>query len=140
MKIISHRGNINGRVPEMENHPDHIISAVRCGYEVEVDVWFIEGKFKLGHDSPQYGVSASWLKDFPLWCHAKNSDALVELLSEGIHCFWHERDSYTLTSHGIPWCYPCKYIRGGISVIENSVFVDVGEVFTNDIMGVCVDR
>lgn len=139
MKIISHRGNLNGRIPEMENSPNYILSAVNCGYEVEVDVWSIEGKFKLGHDFPQHEVSASWLKNLPLWCHAKNADALVELLHERIHCFWHEQDSYTLTSRGVPWCYPDKFIRGGITVIYNSPLDGYIENFPRDTLGVCVD-
>jgi hypothetical protein len=54
MILISHRGNISGPNPERENHPDYILEALQAGYEVEIDVWFVDGKFKLGHDGPQY--------------------------------------------------------------------------------------
>ena len=40
MILISHRGNINGKNPEKENHPDYIWVAIQAGYEVEIDVWF----------------------------------------------------------------------------------------------------
>lgn len=137
MKIVSHRGNLLGRVPEQENHPDYVLNAVRAGYDVEVDVWRIDGKLKLGHDHPQYDVSVSWFKDLPLWCHAKNADALEYLLEQEIHCFWHQQDFCTLTSRGIPWCYPKKWMRGGITVVfepySETVVVPAG------ILGVCVD-
>ena len=44
MKLIAHRGNINGPNPEKENHPDYINTAIKSGYDVEVDVWFIDNK------------------------------------------------------------------------------------------------
>jgi hypothetical protein len=27
-------------------------------------------------------------------------------MKDGIHCFWHQDDTYTLTSKGFVWCYP----------------------------------
>ena len=38
MILISHRGNINGPNPEMENNPEYIQKALDLGYDVEVDV------------------------------------------------------------------------------------------------------
>jgi hypothetical protein len=52
MKLIAHRGNINGSNPEKENHPDYINEAIKLGHNVEIDVWFINNKFYLGHDDP----------------------------------------------------------------------------------------
>ena len=54
MKLISHRGNTSGPNPEKENSPEYIIAALLAGYEVEIDVWFENGKFMLGHSEPQY--------------------------------------------------------------------------------------
>jgi hypothetical protein len=51
MILISHRGNINGKQPSKENHPLYIFEAIKQGFQVEIDVWFIDGKFKLGHDN-----------------------------------------------------------------------------------------
>jgi hypothetical protein len=50
MILISHRGNINGKQPNKENHSLYIFEAIKQGFQVEIDVWFIDGKFKLGHD------------------------------------------------------------------------------------------
>jgi hypothetical protein len=49
MKFISHRGNLSGRNPESENSPSYINMALKLGYDVEVDVWYIDGKWYLGH-------------------------------------------------------------------------------------------
>ena len=36
--------------------------------------------------------------------------------NDDINCFWHETDKMTLTSIGIPWCYPNTYMGKGITV------------------------
>ena len=56
MRLIAHRGNITGPDPSRENHPDYIRQAIDLGYNVEIDVWRIGGKFILGHDEPQYEI------------------------------------------------------------------------------------
>ena len=38
MMLISHRGNINGKKPELENQPQYILKGVLEGYFVEVDI------------------------------------------------------------------------------------------------------
>lgn len=112
MKFIAHRGNLTGKIPERENHPDYILEAIKQGYDVEIDVWYEIGNgFFLGHDKQQYDVKLSWLqkhKDY-LWCHAKNLDALNQLINHTeINSFWHQQDDYTLTTHNFIWTYPNK--------------------------------
>jgi len=137
MKIISHRGNLQGRIPERENHPSYIVEAVNLGIDVEIDVWYVDGEFYLGHDEPMHKVDLQFLMQPAMWCHAKNSDALRRMLESGVHCFWHENDCYTLTSKGIPWCIPAKWIAGGITVVLSPK--DLG-VAIKDCLGVCVDN
>ena len=80
MKLISHRGNINGRDESRENHPEYIQSALDKGYDVEIDVWLTSyNQFYLGHDKPQYFVKSEFLEKDGLWCHAKNIDALYKM-------------------------------------------------------------
>jgi len=142
MKLIAHRGNISGPNPEKENHPDYILEAIRLGYDVEIDVWVVEDKFKLGHDEPTH--------DFPfglidkhhnqLWIHCKNIKALEtlkELDSMGRHInyFWHEEDTVTLTSKNYIWAYPGK------QPIKNSIAV-MPEIYNDNVegcLGVCSD-
>jgi hypothetical protein len=110
MKLISHRGNLNGPNKERENHPDYIYEALQAGYDVEIDVWWVDGKFKLGHDEPQYDFPFDLFNNFynKLWIHCKNMDALSqlnELDSNGskLNYFSHEEDLGVLTSRGYIW-------------------------------------
>lgn len=112
MIYIAHRGNISGPNPEKENHPDYLIEAIKKGFHVEVDVWFEDGNFILGHDEPQYQVSNKFFFNNKIWCHAKNIAALSELRNKGslINCFFHDTDACTLTSQGWIWTYPGQMI------------------------------
>ena len=139
MILISHRGNIDGKIPEKENHPNYIDATLGSGYDVEVDVWYIDGKIMLGHDNPQYEVNLRWFTDRinKLWVHCKNMESLVYLRDCGydINYFWHQTDDVILTSKGFLWVYPGK------QPINNSIAV-LPELFNDDIkecIGVCSD-
>ena len=107
MKKISHRGNLNGRIPERENSPDYIVESLSLGYNCEIDVWVINDEYFLGHDKAQYKIEETFLESNLLWCHAKNIQALEKMLkNKKIHCFWHQNDDVTLTSKGFIWTYP----------------------------------
>ena len=82
-KIISHRGNINGPVPEKENRPSYIDCAIQLGFEVEVDIRYINNEFWLGHDEPQYKIELSWinLRKDKLWFHCKDQESSIKLMS-----------------------------------------------------------
>jgi hypothetical protein len=139
MLIISHRGNLNGSLPDCENNPTYVQAALDAGYDVEVDVWFVDGEFFLGHDSPTYLVGVDWFQNKMLWCHAKNQEALeklwsMNLLMGTINFFWHENDRMTLTSHGIPWLFPGNYSELGVSV-----HLGRPDPFIPNIRGVCTD-
>ena len=133
--FISHRGNINGRIPEKENHPDYILQAINAGYDVEIDVWYVNNQILLGHDEPQYEISLDFLLSYchKLWCHAKNFKALEKMQKDKLHYFWHEKDKITLTSLGILWCYPGTYTKSGITVMLSA------EKPKQKIYGVCTD-
>ena len=79
-----------------------------------------DGEWWLGHDTPDYKVTLDFLKHPLLICHAKNFEAFVRLLKEGIHCFWHQDDDYTLTSNGWLWAYPGKDSSMGIAVMPET--------------------
>ena len=136
MKLISHRGNIKGKT-DRENMPQYIEEALSRGYDVEIDVWRILGNYYLGHDDPEYKVSESFLEKKGLWCHAKNSQAFSAMLKNSkIHCFWHDRDDYTLTSRGKIWIYPNKEpLDGGILVLNNNQKIPDN----SNLEGVCSD-
>lgn len=108
MFFISHRGNISKKNKELENRPDYINSALAKNYDVEVDIWFSNNNFYLGHDGPGYLVNLDFLKKKGLWLHAKNIESLNMLVKYNFNCFWHQNDDVTLTSKGFLWTYPGK--------------------------------
>lgn len=104
MKKIAHRGNYFGRVPERENNPHYVLNALEAGFDAEIDVWFKDDRWYLGHDEPLYGVPEQFLRMDGLWLHAKNLEALQRMQSVALgNYFWHESDQYTLTSHRFIW-------------------------------------
>jgi hypothetical protein len=139
MKLISHRGNLIGPNSERENSPSYLQEALDNGFDVEVDLWFIEDKLYLGHDEPQYLISHSWLTQFlyRLWVHCKNPEAIVYLQENypQINYFWHQEDTLTLTSKKYIWVYPGKQpIKDSIAVMP--------EIHNDDIsqcLGICSD-
>ena len=138
MKLISHRGNTTERKPDLENHPDYIMDAYKSGFNVEIDVWNIEGEFYLGHDEPTYQVDWKFLIRHGFWCHAKNFEALHRMRHCGAHCFWHQEDEYTLTSEGFIWTYPGKKI-GSQSVIVCKTEKETIDACKQRLYGICSD-
>ena len=138
MKLISHRGNINGKIKKLENSPSYIDAAIELGYDVEVDVWKDSDGLYLGHDEPTYPVDLLWLSDrgLRLWIHCKNHQALAYLNQTDLHYFWHHDDDVTITSNGIIWSHPrIKPIRNSIAVLP-----DTEKWKVNECMGVCSDN
>lgn len=106
MRIIAHRGNINGPDEFSENRPDTILAALEKGYDVEVDLHVVDKKFYLGHDKPQYLIEPEFLMNQKIWVHCKNSEALRAMSEQNLcHYFWHQSDAYTITSKGFIWTY-----------------------------------
>jgi len=139
MILIAHRGNIDGKSELYENEPNYIDKALKKGYDVEIDIWVIEGNFYLGHDKPQYGITLEWLdkRKNELWIHCKNIEAMewFNSLFGTYNYFWHQEDTLTLTSKGYIWAYPGKQpIKASIAVMP--------EVYNDNIsqcLGICSD-
>lgn len=124
MYFISHRGNITGKIEKYENSIDYINNAIKLGYDVEIDIWYLNEKLYLGHDGPQYKIHNTFLNKNKnvLWCHAKNIEAFDFLMDEGYISFFHDKDDCTLTSNGFIWTYPGKKItKSSIAVLPETV-------------------
>ena len=137
MILISHRGNISGKIPERENHPDYIDEAISKGYDVEIDMWWVNGRIYLGHDFPQYEIDDEWLGNRvdKLWVHCKNTELLNWIRSTTLHYFWHEEDTLTLTSKQYVWVYPGKQpVIGSIAIMPELNNDDVSTC-----LGICSD-
>jgi hypothetical protein len=146
MKLISHRGNINGPKPLEENRPEYIDIAIEQGYDVEVDIRYdvFDCKFYLGHDDSQYIVTPYWLAQRMnnLWIHCKNIDALYHFTNNtgGYNYFWHQKDDFTLTSKGYIWTYPGKsYTSLSIIVMPEWENVDWDKLKVTNCYGICSD-
>ena len=141
MKLIAHKGNVNGPNPSTENTPQQIEWCIENGYDVEIDVRYNveKDKFYLGHDESKYEINWWWLagKLEHLWIHCKDLTTLHEFTSNtsGYNYFWHQGDDYTLTSKGQIWASSGKpYKDDTVIVIENPE--DVKEY---DCYGICSD-
>ena len=148
MKLIAHRGNIDGPNSSKENNPDYIERAISQGFDVEIDLRYssLDKNLYLGHDEPTYKINWFWLgkyKDY-LWIHCKNIEALYEFShgTSGFNYFWHQNDDYTLTSRNYIWTYPGKpYTSKSVIVMPEwnknvNEFVDLRAY---DCFGVCSD-
>jgi len=138
MILISHRGNLNGKNLNRENSPDYIDEAIAKGYDVEIDVWVVDGLLYLGHDEPSYRILKHWLdkRSDKLWIHCKNFEAIRWFtLVDGFNYFWHQEDDFTLTSTGLIWTYTGKETTTkSIVVLPENSDKEIGECF-----GICSD-
>ena len=125
----------------MENNPEYIIKALNKNYDVEVDVWYINNTWYLGHDNPQYITTIDFLKNDKLWCHAKNHKALIQLLKNNIHTFSHDIVNVVLTSKAIPWAFPGKEIdEFTICVMPEKTSTIYSEEELMNSYGICSDN
>lgn len=118
MQWILHRGNKNGP-GSCENSPIKIIESLKEGYNIEIDLWYNNNNFFLGHDYPQYIVDEDFLNNKGLWIHCKDSITLEYMVENKKHTnfFYHTNEDYILTSFGYIWCYVGK------PPLKNSVIV-----------------
>jgi len=120
MILISHRGNVNGKQPALENMPEYIDNAIELGYDVEIDIRVKDRIFYLGHDDAKYVVTIDWLKkrSDKLWLHCKNIEAIEWFaMIKSFNYFWHQNDDITITSKGDIW------MNSKIQPIKNSIAV-----------------
>jgi hypothetical protein len=120
MKLISHRGNILGPVPSRENRPSYIDSSIQLGYDVEIDIRYINNEFWLGHDKPQYKVDLNWLdlRKNNIWIHCKDVDSasFLSKTKSKFKFFCHSQDYFVLTSTNHLWVHDLS-----LSIDESSI-------------------
>ena len=119
MKLIAHRGLVNGPHKQFENQPYIVKTALEAGFDCEIDLWVVGDRLFLGHDEPMYNVTIEFLQTDGLWIHAKSLNTLHWLTKNalGLNYFWHENDSYTITSKGYIWAYPGKALTSNCVMV-----------------------
>jgi len=137
MLIISHRGNLSGSNPNDENNPEYIDSAIKLGFDVEIDLWRIGFDLLLGHDKPLYKVEMPFLDRYGIWIHCKNIEAAEFMTrTKSLHYFWHQNNDISITSNGFLWTYPGKQLtKKSIAVLPETV----PEWNIKNAYGICTD-
>ena len=143
MILISHRGNIDNKNPSLENSIKYIEKALDLGFNVEIDLWEVNDVLYLGHDEPQYQITFYWLlaRINLLWVHCKNVSAVHRMIifeNEGnkFNYFWHENDTFAITSKRFIWAFPGKQpIIGSIAVMP-----EINNDNISVCLGVCSDN
>lgn len=144
MKIISHRANTHGP-SDQENSISSINNALSLGYDVEVDVWLIDGQIMLGHDGPQYALDRPLVDRIGAngWFHCKNLEALNYFKNNltNFNYFWHQMDDYTITSNGYFWTYPGKKISNNSIIVLPELInqEELEDMLKQNPFGICTD-
>lgn len=143
MIFISHRGNLNGVNPERENSPSYIEECLAKGFHCEIDLRMKDGIPHLGHDTPDYSVTAEWIRKrwYYLWIHVKEYEALIWLMNTcpDTNYFCHESDRYTLVSNGMIWSHDLTNQMINKCVIPLLSKEAVAGYTQNGFYGVCSD-
>ncbi|NBW15355.1 MAG: hypothetical protein EBR82_45905 [Caulobacteraceae bacterium] len=143
MKLISHRGNLNGKFLKSENLPEQIDYCISIGFDVEIDIRLIENKFYLGHDEPQYKIDYEWIKkrQDKLWVHCKDLNSLFKLneYQNDINYFWHQEDDCTLTSKNFIWTYPGKDLDKNSIAVLPELYYNIIDIKKLNCYGICSD-
>lgn len=138
--LIAHRGNTVGPDPKNENRPEYLNEALQAGFHVEVDIWYVDGEWWLGHDEPTHLFEPLCAGDAErVWFHAKNRQAFETLDQLGHMVFAHDKDPYVPVmnvgaGNRVRWCYP------GVAAGKNGIQVHrLGDEVQWDAYGICSD-
>lgn len=149
MKFIAHRGNIYGNSDKSkENTVYQAEEAINKKYDVELDIWYWNSKWWLGHDYPHNEVDYSFLTEYwkKLWLHCKDVDTFTILLQVStpnleFNCFMHDQDLVAYTNRGFLWTYNNGKLRyDSIAVMpehpcNNWSIEDISKCY-----GICTDQ
>ena len=138
---ILHRGLMNGPDPEKENKEELLWQRLSEGWDIEVDVWLVDGRIWLGHDKPTHLLQNIQLLEVSrVWIHCKNVPMLQYMAEKkpGAPFFSHDTDDAVLTSNGNIWCYP-GFQAGRQSIVVMPERVPDMKFDISIIGGVCSD-
>lgn len=140
MILIAHRGNYCGRNILRENTLSYLQEALDAGYNVEIDVRWIDGEWRLGHDAPTEIFPYQFMEDSRVWVHAKTFNTYLELYNNPkVHTFWHDEDEFVFTSKNIKWASAGVITMDGIMVMPEYVKHTWDYITLNPPLGVCSD-
>lgn len=145
MKLIAHRGNINGKNPERENTESYIVNAINASYYVEIDLWVVNNNLYLGHDDPVNKISMDFLREHAshLFIHCRDLKTL-EFLSNHedaskFRYFYHTVEPAVMTNHGeiIMHSHANMCIKNSIYMLPEILGIE--DVYLKNCSGICSD-
>ena len=136
IKLISHIVNLDG--PQEQDNVISQLEEVAKTMLVEVDVWYLDHGWYLGHDGPERAVSFDFISNPNFILHAKNLNALYKLTGTNLHYFWHQEDDFTLTSKQLIWTYPRKEVTPR-SIVVCQTAEEAIEYSKKELWGICTD-
>ena len=142
MLYIAHRAILNGK-KEGENHPEQVKYCLDRGLDVEIDVWYADDSFWLGHDHPLYQIEIEFLLQNGLWVDCKNIKAVQGLKTYSIvNYFTIDKDDFTFTSKNWIWLSPTyqKPYKDAICVMPEDPQWNFTEENLLDFAGICTDN
>jgi glycerophosphoryl diester phosphodiesterase len=144
MILISHRGNLNGRIPERENSLEYIDEAIDMGFYVEIDVRTKENDLYLGHDEPQYLVTLDWLNERSefLYIHVKDFKSLDALIMyNNLKIFFHTLEEHVIINNTkVFWSHDIKNIsEKSIIPLLSLDEIKLNSHLKNNVFGICSD-
>ena len=143
MKYYSHRGNIRGPDSASENSPKYVESAIKLGFDVEVDLRIIGNDLYFGHDYPTFKVDEKWIDERAdhLLLHVKDFKALKRIVDDCHiwHFFCHHNDPFTITSKGYIWLHDINSIADKSCIVPLIGEDHVESYPTTHLDGVCSD-
>ena len=149
--LIAHRGLLNGPNRSMENTINSLEFARAQGYDIEVDLWVVDGQWMLGHDEPAHTISDDQMRtldrkdiydDHHMWIHAKNIDALYQLrkIRWPGHFFYHQQDDAVLTSTGYFWTQPGRQLTPLSVCVMPELTMSLRSCKDIDVYAFCTDH
>ena len=142
MIIISHRGNLDGPIPEKENTIQYIDDAIHEGYDVEIDIRVKDKLLYLGHDFAQYKITYKQvlLRSDKLWIHCKDIESFS--YCKNFKSFCHTGDPFVLVSNVCVWVHDLNLKLTDISIIPLLSKKDIDNFDLSrakNIYGICTD-
>jgi hypothetical protein len=142
--LISHRGNLNGKITERENSKEYIDEAIKAGFYVEIDIRTKNNNLYLGHDEPQYLVTLEWLSERLefLIVHAKDFDSFNTLIEyNDLKIFFHTCEEHVIINNTkLFWSHDLKTASNkSIIPLLNLDDIKLHSHLKNKVFGICSD-
>jgi len=124
MRYIAHRGLMDGPNQRMENTPEQVCFALYCEFDVEIDLWWHEGQWMMGHEKPEHRIEHETLQryDDKLWLHCRDVDTLSKALECKFNCFANDEDLIVVTSQGYLWSQHPKHWGSGVIAVKPELY------------------